>query len=552
MPERERELILKYCLQNAVFYKGKASPGAVMGKVLAENPGLRKRAGELGKEIARTVKEVNKLSPEEQKKKLGKMAPELLERKEKEQGLPELEGAVTGKVVTRFAPAPTGPLNIAHLLRAALLSYIYAKRYRGRFILRLEDTDLKKVRKEYYRWIEEDLENAEVKPDLVVRESDHIERCYKLAEELMGKGKMYVCSCSAEGFRELKKKKKECPCRKQDRKTGMAEWKRMLNGELKEGQAVVRLKTGMAEPNPVLRDPPMLRIAEGEHPLTGKKYRVWPLYNFMCTTEDHDLGVTHVFRAKEHEHNTAVQKLVYQAFGWKQPITINFGMIYLPGAKLHTRDIKEMIEKGEVTGWDDPRLHTVRALLRRGFQPQAFKELAEVTGLSKSDIILGWENLEGINRKIIDPMANRFMVVKEPVKVGLKGVEKKEVEVLVHPDFPERGKRKLPVSGSVWLQKADLEGIKGEFRLIGLGNFKLKGKSAEFTGDKIVKGMPKIQWVGEPALDVEVLTPQGTWKGKGEASLGKLKEGGLLQMERIGFGRVDRAGKKLVIAFAHR
>jgi len=555
MLKSEKELISKYCLQNAVFYAGKANPGAVLGKVLAERPELKEKIGEVRKEIAAAIARINKLSLDEQRAKLEELAPELLERKEKPQGLPELRGAVMGKVVTRFAPAPTGPLHLSHLLRAAFLSYLYAKRYRGRFILRFEDTDPKRVELRFYKWIQEDLERSGIKPDRVVVESDHMGVCYKHAEELLRSGKAYVCTCPAEAFRELKKKKQACICRDKSKEANLVDWKKMLKGGFGEGEAVVRLKTDMADPNPVLRDPPLLRIVEGKHPRVGKKYRVWPLYNFVCPIEDHLSSISHVFRAKEHEHNTAVQAKVYQAFGWEQPVTINFGMIYFSGEKLHTRDIKEMIKAGKVSGWDDPKLPTVRALLRRGFQPEAFREMAITTGLTKTDIVVGWENLEGINRKIIDPLANRVMVVTEPVRISITGAPKKKIaELPVHPDFPERGKRRIPVDiKSIWISEEDRKALDGrEFRLIGLGNVILEGDRAEWTGDRIVKGMQKIQWVSRPHLQVRILKPLLEVRGLGEPGIGKFRTGSLVQMERVGFGRIDKIGKEVTIVFAHK
>lgn len=547
----DKELVLKYCLQNAIFYKGKADAGAVMGKVLGEKPELKKDAKEVMKTVQNTVKKVNRMALKEQKKKLKKLAPELLEKEEKEQGLPELENAEEGKVVTRFAPAPTGPLHIAHLLRAAGLSYIYARRYRGRFLLRFEDTNPRKIKKRFYSWILEDLKAAGIKPEKVLHESDNMKTYYKHARMLMEKGAAYVCECPAEKFRKLKLKKKNCPCRDRNR-----DLEKMIRGDYREGEAVLRLKTSMGEKNPVLRDPPLMRIVEGKHPRTGTKYKAWPLYNFVNSIEDYLNGITHIFRAKEHEHNTAVQERIYRFFGWNTPDIINFGMVYLPGTKMHTRDIKKGIKEGKYSGWDDVRLPTVRALLRRGFLGKSFLELAKVCGLSKTDITMGWENLEGINRKIIDPLANRYMVVRDPVRIDVSGGGKiKKVKMDKHPDFPERGKRTMPVDReNIWISKKDFRNLKGKmFRLIGLGNVELTGKKAEYRGDKIVKKMRKIQWVSEPNMKVKVLAPDGKWSGLGEQEMGKLKEGTLIQMERIGFCRVDSVkGKKIVLVFAHK
>jgi glutamyl-tRNA synthetase len=312
----------------------------------------------------------------------------------------------------------------------------------------------------------------------------------------------------------------------------------------------------MREPNPALRNPAVLRISGEKHPLRGTRYRVWPLYNFANVIDDHELGVTHVFRGKEHEHNTAIQKRIYDSLGWKPPVAINFGMIYLPGEKLHKRDIKDMIAQKKVSGWDDPKLHTVRALLRRGFLPDMFKNLAENTGLSKNDIRLGWENMEGINRKIIDPIANRYMVVAEPVKISMKSAPLiTHAKEPLHPDFPERGRKKIPVRlESIWISGEDFSNLNDKvFRLKGLGNVHLRGKEGYYTGNEIAKEMQKVQWVSEPNVRVKIVTPEKTLKGLGEPALAKLRPGDLIQMERMGFGRVDRVSpKEVVIFFAHK
>ncbi len=550
------DIVLKYALQNAVLYKGKANPSAVMGKVFSHSPEARSNVGEVRSLVERVVKEVNLMSLDEQRRKLEEIAPELLEKPEKEQeGLPELPGAREGEVITRFAPSPTGPLSIGQFMRAVFLSHYYAKKYKGKFILRFEDTDAKKIEPEAYEWIKEDLVRMGTKWDLLVLQSDRLPLYYRYAKEMIERSKAYVCSCKPEDFRKYKLSKKECPCRGNPKEKNLELWEAMVSGELEEGAAVLRLKLRMDEPNPVLRDPPLLRINKTPHPLKGDRYSVWPLYNFACAVDDHDLGVTHVFRGKEHEHNTAVQREIAKVFGWGFPNVVNFGMIRFPGGKLHTRDIKEMIAKGEVSGWDDPRLPTIRSLLRRGFQPEAIKNLAVQCGLSKNDIELSWENLDTQNRKLIDPIANRYMVVIDPVKLSIESPpEIHEVFENLHPDFPERGKRKIPVKHSeIYISKEDFENFKGKvIRLKGLYNISLVRKT-KYVGDEILKDMPKIQWVSVPNVRVRIVRKEGEFEGLGEPEMGKLRVNDLIQMERIGFGRVDSNDRKeVVVYFAHK
>jgi len=547
-------IVLKYSLQNAVFYNGKANPAAVLGKVMAKEPGLRKKVGEVKTIIEKTVSKINTMPVSEQKKMLRKIAPSMLVKEEKKQeGLPALPKAK--RVVTRFAPSPTGPLNLSQLLRAGMLSYLYAKKYKGKFILRIEDTDPRNIEKDFYDMIKEDLLSVGIKWNKLVIESNNMKDYYKNAEKLLNAGKAYICLCPPETFRKLKDEKKECECRNSGSDENIKKWKKMLKGGYKEGEAVVRLKTDMNQPNPALRDPVLLRIIKAKHPLKGNKYKVWPVYNFANVIEDHESGITHVFRGKEHEHNTKIQERVYTALGWKPPHTINFGMIYLPGKKLHTRDIKQGIKERVYSGWDDPALPTIRALLRRGFQPETFRESAIACSLSKTDIVFNWESFETTNRKVLDPKANRYMVVFEPVKIFLKNYPKTDiVRINLHPDFPKRGKKRIPLKSFVYISKIDFKNFGGkEIRLKGLFNIKLVSNMGVYTGDEIVSDMPKIQWVSEPNITVEVVKPEGKTRGIGEPAMKKLKPGEVIQMERVGFARVDsKNSKRLTVYFAHK
>ena len=234
-----KNLVFKYALQNAIFYNGKADPGAVLGKVMAEQPHLRKKVQEVRKEIEQAVRQVNSVPLEQQKVWLESLAPKLLVKEAKaKEGLPELPGAKKGKVVTRFAPSPTGPLNISHVLRAVMVNYLYAKKYKGKFILRLEDTDASKIAKEYYDMIREDLSSIGVKPNLTVIQSHRLERYYLYAARLIRKGKIFACFCSGERFRELSAKKKPCPHQKAKPRENLKIWKDALAGKYKEGEVV--------------------------------------------------------------------------------------------------------------------------------------------------------------------------------------------------------------------------------------------------------------------------------------------------------------------------
>jgi len=557
VPEKSKNIIMKYALQNAVFYGGKADPRAILGKVMASEPGFRKTAKDVREEVERITKEVNNISLEEQKKRLEKLAPALLRKEVRvQEELPPLREAVPGKVVTRFAPSPTGPLSIFQLSRALMLSYLYAKRYKGRFILRIEDTDPRKVEKRYYEMIKEDLKNVGVKWNKILIQSDHMPAYYRYAEKLIRDGGVYACFCPAEKFRKLKLKKQNCECRDFSPKENLGFWKKAKRGDYKDGEVVFRLKTSMQDPNPVLRDPPLLRVNKAKHPLKGNKYKVWPLYNYSCSIDDHVLGVTHVFRGKEHEHNTAVQRRIYEALDWKSPVTINFGMIYLPGEKLHTRDVAERIKSGRISGWDDPSLPTVRALLRRGFSPEAFRLFAIQCGLTKHDINIGWDILYGINRRVIDSEAERYRVVIDPVGINISeclekfGVEK-IVPVQKHPD--RKDTREVPVTSRIYISCQDFRDFKNkEVRLLDLFNVRLTKKPKLSKSQLISEKIQKLQWVPDESIPARILKPDSVLQGIGEPGMKSLKVGDVIQMLRIGFGRIDKKGKEIQIIFAHK
>lgn len=543
----------KYVLQNAIFHSGKADPSAVLGKVLGQEHDLRSRAPEVRKALQSLTSSVNRLSLADQEERLSSLDPSMLEKQEKKQEeLPPLKNAVTGKVVTRFAPSPTGPLNIAQLLRAAMMNYLYAEKYKGRFIVRIEDTDPARIEKKYYDMIFHDLESAGITGFFRTIQSNSMSLFYRHALDLIKKSHAYMCSCPASHFAALKLKKRNCPHRDSSPDQNWKEFEKATKGGYNEGGIVLRFRTSMKDPNPAIRDPPIMRVNKGSHPIHKKKYSFWPLYNYANVIEDHRLGITHVFRGKEHQHNTDIQRRIYEALGWDPPTTVNFGMMYLPGEKLHTRDIREGIASGKYSGWDDPRLHTVQALVRRGFAPDSFRGFAIQVGLTRNDIRLSWDALESFNRTAIDPLSNRFMVVTDPVRITLKGFpEKSKAELENHPDFPERGTRTIPLGKHIHISRPDWKRFQGRtIRLKNLSNITLKARTATHSGDDIVQSMPKIQWVTEPGLKLSIIMPDRSIPALGETSLKSLSKGDLLQMERLGYGRVDRRSP-LSIIWAH-
>lgn len=559
------DLILKYALQNAVKFDGKANAGAVIGKVFSDDPNLKKDATQVSKKVQEIIKQVNKLSVEEQRKRLEKLAPELLEKKkiEERKDLPELNDAVMGKVVTRIPPEPSKYNHVGHAM-SFLINYMYAKKYKGKCILKFEDTNPEKCTKEFADAMEEDILNyLKIKADKIVYISDDMEKMYEHAEKLIDMGKAYVCFCSRDKMQELRHKGVGCEHRDGSPKKNMDEWKNMISKKYKTGEAVLRLKGYMKSNNHVMRDPVMFRVSYAEHFRHGNKYCVWPLYDFENAVEDCRYGVTHILRSSEFgEMRNELQNYIKDLFGYKKQTIVHYGRINIIGAVAQGRVIREMISKKEVIGWDDPRLVTLRALKRRGIDYRTFYEVVYKVGLSLAETNIDWSVIATTNRKIIDKEVNRYFFVKEPKLVKIDGAPKQEVSLDLHPDFPERGKRVFKTSDEFYIANDDYKVLKEKrlYRLMDCLNFVNKGNKLVFDsleyekykdkGEKIMHWLPKQS----DLIKVEVMMPDANYvKGFGEPLMKELKVDEVIQAERFGFLRLDKKEKeKLVFWFTHK
>lgn len=548
----DEAIIRKHTLANAVQFGGKANIGSVIGKAIAEKPEMKANMNSLKQAVAKIISEVNSLDIETQKKELEKTGWQKIE-KEQRVGLPPLPDAEMGKVVTRFPPFPSGALHIGNM-KPAIISYEYAKMYNGKFIVRIEDTDPENIWKDdAVGLIKKDLKAMGLKYDKFYLCSSKFKKQYKLAEKLLKEGKAYACTCKAvEGARKGKSAvvKEICEHRDHVIKQNLDLFKKMFV-EFKQGDAVIRLKTDINDPNPALRDPVIMRIKDGMNPITRKYHKVYPSYNFNAAVEDHDSGVTHIFRGAEHAFNTEIQKKIFDAFGWTNyPFTINFGFMYIPGEKVHKRYIREGLKEGKFTGWDDPKLGEyglVRALIKRGFKPEAMKNMIVEFGVNPQTIHFTWEKLFTENRKLIDKTSNRYFFVAEPVKIELDKILTKTVKAPLYPGGKKF--RKIPVSKKIYIEKQDYAANLGrEARLMHFCNIVVE-KKAKVTGSDL-KDVPKMHWVPESAVKAKLVMPDGKIiSGLAEPAAAKIKPNQIVQFERIGFARCFKKG---LFYFAHK
>ncbi|MFP4170808.1 MAG: glutamate--tRNA ligase [Methanomassiliicoccales archaeon] len=568
MPAEEAEhTIRKYALQNAVLYDGKANPKAVVGKVLADRPDLKPRAKELVPLVHQVVEEVNRMGREEQRLLLEQMDPSLLTREKAERGssLPDLPNVREGEVVMRFAPGPSGPLHIGHS-RVAILNDEYVKRYGGTFITRMEDTNPEKIDPEAYRAIPEDLDWLGVDVHQTVLQSDRFETYYEVARQLVEIGKAYVCFCDVEEWRSLKGECRPCPHREVEAGTQLDELENMLNGHYSEGEAVLVVKTDLEHPNPAIRDFIGLRIVDHPHPRTGDRYSAYPMMNLSVAVDDYHLGLTHVLRGKDHLNNTLRQEYIFEYMGWERPWYHHYGFVSVPDAVLKTSKVREGIERGEYTGWDDPRLGTFRAMERRGLRPEAIRAYWVDCGMKDVDIQFSWQTLHAYNKEIVDPQADRFFMVWDPhLPLHIEGTDRLESKAPLHPDHPDRGMRRHimhdPITLHITEKDASLLQEEGKVRLKDLCNVEFLSRDdsirARYIGNDLSllkEGARIIHWVPEDVRPCEVISedhPVHPLRGLCEP-LPPGEKGKVIQFERFGFVKVEEIEPVVRAVFSHR
>lgn len=550
------EIVYKHALLNAAKHKGSANPGAVIGSIMANEPELRSRAKEIGPLAGKIVAQVNNLSKEEQASEMEKYDVEVKEKKKvKEEGLQELPGSHEN-IVLRFAPNPSGPLHIGHS-RAAVPNADYVKRHGGKLILRIEDTDPKRVYEDAYEMIPEDLKWLGINPDEIIYQSDRFEIYYDYARQLIEKGAAYMCTCDGATFKELKDNCKACPCRDNSVEENLKLWDKF--DTMDAGEAVLRVKTDINHKNPAIRDWVAMRLVDETHPRLGNKYRIYPMMNFSVALDDHLMGMTHVLRGKDHLANSEKQKYLYDHMGWDLPEFIHYGRLKMEDIALSTSKALEGIENGTYSGWDDPRLGTLRAVARRGIDPRTIYNLITEIGVKMADSAISWKKIYGLNRNLLEPIANRYFFVEDPELIEIKDYADGDVviERPLHADHLDRGNRLLPFNGSAYLAKSDIDD--GIFRLMDAVNVEIDGDEITYNSTSFEEARDLkariIQWVpvDENVKVTIIMDDASLKKGLGEASLSDLKVGDIVQFERVGFARLDEIkDDELVFYYAHK
>ncbi|MEM5811643.1 MAG: glutamate--tRNA ligase [Candidatus Aenigmatarchaeota archaeon] len=546
------EIARKNAILNAYLHNGKADLSAVISKVVSEMPEIKQKIKEIIPKIKEIVEEVNKLSFNEIEKEAKKF--EII-KKEEIKELPELPNAEIGKVVMRLAPYPSGPLHIGNA-RMVILNGEYVKKYNGKLILFFDDTIgsvEKPILKEAYEMIIEDLKWLGVNFSEIYYKSDRLEIYYKYAEELIKKKFAYVCTCSKEEIRKNRALGIECSCRNRSIEENLFLWKKMFT-EFKEGEAVLRIKTDMKHKDPAFRDRVIFRIVDREHPRVEKKYRVWPMLEFSWAIDDYLIGTTHILRGKQLVIEDMMEEYIWNIFGWKKCVFIHYGMMKIAEkeAKLSKSKSRELIEKGKLIGWEDPRTWSLISLRKRGIRKEAIREVILEMGLNLADVTVPAEILYAKNRKLLDKEAMRYFALIEPVEIEVENFDNsiKEIIIPLHPEMKEKV-RKIKINSNKFLiEKNDyFKNIGKRIGFIGLGSFLIKENfKAEFLTKEIFYEDQKIQWLNDEFIKIKILFPNGEIvNALAEKNVENVKYDEVVQFIRIGFCRKD----KEIFFFSH-
>lgn len=379
-----------------------------------------------------------------------------------------------GQVITRFPPEPNGYLHIGHA-KSICLNFGVASENGGRCHLRFDDTNPTKEEVEFVDSIKEDIQWLGWDwGEHLYFASDYFESLYDYAVKLIRDGKAYVCDLSPQEIREyrgtLTEPGKNSPYRDRSTEENVGLFEKMRAGDYDEGSRVLRAKIDMASPNINLRDPVIYRILKASHHRTGDSWCIYPTYDFTHGQSDSIEGVTHSICTLEFEDHRPLYDWFLESLEIFHPQQIEFARLNLTYTVLSKRRLIELVAKGYVTGWDDPRMPTLSGLRRRGYTPESIRNFCEKIGVAKRDTVVELALLEHSIREDLNHRAPRVMGVLRPLKVVIDNYPEDQVEEVDSVNNPEdmsAGSRKIPFSKVIYIEREDFreDPPKGFFRL---------------------------------------------------------------------------------------
>ncbi len=367
-----------------------------------------------------------------------------------------------GQVITRFPPEPNGYLQIGNA-KAFCLNFGVAQEFGGRCHLRFDDTNPTKEEEEFVEAIKADIRWLGWDwGEHLYFASDYFEQLYAWAEQLIEKGLAYVCDLNADQIREyrgtLTEPGRESPYRNRSAEENLDLFRRMRAGEFPEGARTLRAKIDMAAPNISLRDPVMYRILYAHHYRQGDKWCIYPTYDWTHGQSDSLEGVTHSLCSLEFENNRPLYDWYIEQLGIFPSRQIEFARLNVSYTILSKRYLRQLVEEGHVSGWNDPRMPTLSGLRRRGYTPQAIRRFLEEVGMAKRENLVDMALLEHCLREDLNQRAARVMAVLNPLKVIIENYPEGQVEELEAVNNPEdaaAGTRQVPFSREIYIEKDD-------------------------------------------------------------------------------------------------
>ena len=394
----------------------------------------------------------------------------------------DLASGKVESVMTRFPPEPNGYLHLGHA-KSICLNFGLARKYGGKTNLRYDDTNPTKEDVEYVDSIKEDIKWLGFQWDKELYASDYFDQLYEWAEELIKRGLAYVDDQTQEQIREnrgtVEKPGTESPWRNRTVEENLKLFREMKDGKYADGEKVLRAKIDMAHPNMMFRDPLLYRIKHASHHRTGDKWCIYPMYDFTHGQSDSIEKITHSICTLEFDVHRPLYDWFIETLGIFPSHQYEFARLNLTYTLMSKRKLLELVEKGIVSGWDDPRMPTLCGARRRGYTPEALKLFCEKIGVSKRDQLMDIQLLEWCVRQDLNARSNRYMVVQDPIKVVIDNWEPGKVEWFdcpLNPAEPEGKSRKVPFTGELYIERADFmeDAPKKFFRLKPDGEVRLK------------------------------------------------------------------------------
>jgi glutaminyl-tRNA synthetase len=370
-----------------------------------------------------------------------------------------------GRVQTRFPPEPNGHLHIGHA-KAICIDFGLAAEFGGHANLRFDDTNPAKEETEYVESIEEDVKWLGYRWDGLFYASDYFDQLYEWAIKLIKDGKAYVDDLTAEEIRKyrgtLTEPGKDSPCRGRSVEGNLDLFERMRAGEYPDGSHVLRAKIDMASPNLNFRDPVMYRILHAEHHRTGKKWCIYPMYDYAHGQSDSIERVTHSLCTLEFEDHRPLYNWFIQQLSIFPSRQIEFDRLNLTYTLLSKRKLLQLVQEGRVNGWDDPRMPTLGGIRRRGYTPEAVRNFCGAIGVSKTNGSIELAMLEHFVREDLNKRSPRVMAVLRPLKVVIDNYPENQIEemdAVNNPEDDSAGTRKIPFSRELYIEQDDFREV---------------------------------------------------------------------------------------------